>query len=549
MPRVTANGVTFNFPDGINNEQIGSAIDEYFAENKTQNKIPQGVDPDVPTDENLALSEAQAKPETTLGQDILGAGEAALTLGTSATGGALGQGLGNLYTALGEVTGLLKPQTGDNPLTTNFEPTKGEELAQALTYQPRTQAGQEIVQDITEPLSALPPYLGVGGAANVGQVLKQLKAPSKNTKTAMSEVAPTQQQLKDAATKLYQEVEEANIQVPKNDYLNFAIKLNNNLRKNGLDSDLTPKTSQVLNRIEKDYEAGKTGLTDLEQVRKLADVPAKQFDNPTEQRLASIIKDSVDDFVDAEASKREGEGGNVGELYRGARNLTQRRKKMELIDEAVLRANEAASGFENGLRNEFRSILKNKKKRRGFTEEEKKSMQQITQGGKLENTFKKLGKIGFGADQQTNMLLGVLGSALGASIGGVVGGGAGAGVGALAFPAIGQLSANAAKKLADKNQKYAIDLIASGKNGGSIIDSYIKNVPKRQQSKEELAALLLDPSVDISTVRDLAAKYKSQKNIVDDAIFIADKLKNAQLAAYAASLGAENFDQPNDKQE
>lgn len=71
----------------------------------------------------------------------------------------------------------------------------------------------------------------MGGAANVGQVLNQLKAPSKNTKTAMSEVAPTQQQLKDAATKLYQEVEEANIQVPKNDYLNFAIKLNNNLRK------------------------------------------------------------------------------------------------------------------------------------------------------------------------------------------------------------------------------------------------------------------------------------------------------------------------------
>lgn len=505
---------------------------------------PKGVDPDVPTDENLALSEVRAKPETTLGQDIVGAGEAALTLGTSATGGALGQGLGNLYTALGEVTGLLKPQKGDNPLTTTFEPTKGDELAEALTYQPRTQAGQEIVQEITEPLSALPPYLGLGGAANVGQVLKQLKAPSKNIKTAMSEVAPTQQQLKEAATQLYQEVEAANIQVPKNDYLNFAIKLNNDLRKSGLDKDLTPKTAQVLNRIERDYEAGKTGLTDLEQVRKLADVPAKQFDNPTEQRLASIIKESVDEFVDSEASKNEGSAGNVGELYRGARNLTQRRKKLETIDEAVLRANEAASGFENGLRNEFRSILKNKKKRRGFTDEERKAMQQITQGGTLENTFKKLGKIGFGADQQTNMLLGVLGGALGASIGGAVGGGPGAGVGALTLPALGQVSANAAKKLANKNQKFLSDLVASGRDGEGVIDAYIKNVPKRQQSKQELAALLLDPSVDISAIKELGKKYKSQKNIVDDAIFIADKLKNAQLAAYAASLGVEEQDKP-----
>lgn len=502
------------------------------------------VDSDVPTDENLALSEAKPSPETTLGQDIVGAGEAALTLGTSATGGALGQGLGNLYTALGEVTGLLKPQTGDNPLTTNYEPTKGDELAQALTYEPRTQAGQEIVQKITEPLSSLPPYLGLGGAANIGQVLKQLKEPSKNVKSAMAETVPTKQQLKKAAKQLYEEVENAGIQVPKNDYLNFAIKLNNDLRKSGLDSDLTPKTSQVLNRIEKDYEAGKTGLTDLEQVRKLADVPAKQFDNQTEQTLASIIKESIDDFVESEASKNEGSSGNVGELYRGARNLTQRRKKLETIDEAVLRANEAASGFENGLRNEFRSILKNKRKRRGFTDEEKKAMQQITQGGTLENTFKKLGKIGFGADQQTNMLLGVLGSALGASIGGSFAGGTGAGIGALAFPAIGQLSANAAKKLANKNQKFLSDLIASGKNGESVIDAYIKNIPKRQQSKEELAALLLDPSVDISAVKELGKKYKSQKNIVEDAIFIADKLKNAQLAAYAASLGVEEQKEP-----
>lgn len=31
MMEVTANGKTFNFPDGTSNEQIGDAIDEYFA--------------------------------------------------------------------------------------------------------------------------------------------------------------------------------------------------------------------------------------------------------------------------------------------------------------------------------------------------------------------------------------------------------------------------------------------------------------------------------------------------------------------------------------
>ena len=33
---VTANGKTFNFPDGTSNEDIGNAIDEYFAGQATQ---------------------------------------------------------------------------------------------------------------------------------------------------------------------------------------------------------------------------------------------------------------------------------------------------------------------------------------------------------------------------------------------------------------------------------------------------------------------------------------------------------------------------------
>ena len=36
MMEVTANGKTFNFPDGTSNEDIGNAIDEYFAGQSTQ---------------------------------------------------------------------------------------------------------------------------------------------------------------------------------------------------------------------------------------------------------------------------------------------------------------------------------------------------------------------------------------------------------------------------------------------------------------------------------------------------------------------------------
>lgn len=498
-----------------------------------------GVDPDVPTDENLAMSEAQAKPEASFYDKALGVPDAAASLISGMTTGTLGQLAGGAYDA---VTGGRNEQ-GDNPLTQVEQPqTMAEKLSGALTIEPRTQSGQEYVKNISEVAGSLPPYMGLPMSTGVSQTLKSLKRPlSKNYKKALSQVAPSNDNLKDAAKVLYNEIEDAGIKVPRNDYLNFAMKLNNDLRKSGLDENLTPKTMGVLKRIETDFENNKTGLTDLEQVRKLANIATKQFDNPTEQSLGIKIKNSIDDFVQSEASKNEGSGGNVGELYTGARNLTQRRKKAELLDEAILKSEQAASGFENGLRNELRSILKNRKKRSGFNQEEIQAMKQITQGGTLENTLKKLGKIGFGADQQTNMLLGAVGAGAGASLGAQMFGPGGAAVGATIIPAIGQVSANAAKKLASKNQAFLNDLTRSGKSGNGVVKSYLKNIPRGKQSREELAALLLDPKIDITDIEKLSGKYK--KGIVDDAVFMANKLKAAQLAAYANASNEEQAEE------
>lgn len=93
----------------------------------------------------------QARPQPaantdTLGQRVLGAGEAGLALGTGALGGAAGQlyGIGKTL-ASGKYGTQAGIQEGEKA---------GVELANKLTYQPRTQTGQQLMEGVGKALEA-----------------------------------------------------------------------------------------------------------------------------------------------------------------------------------------------------------------------------------------------------------------------------------------------------------------------------------------------------------------------------------------------------------
>lgn len=98
--------------------------------------------------------------EPTLAERAVGAGEAALTLGTGAVGGTLGM-LGGTLKGLAEQ--ILSGQFGTTQAA-NLVQQSAQKGAEALTYSPRTQAGQEQVQAVGEALSFLPPVVPVVGA-------------------------------------------------------------------------------------------------------------------------------------------------------------------------------------------------------------------------------------------------------------------------------------------------------------------------------------------------------------------------------------------------
>lgn len=151
----------------------------------------QGVDPDVPTAENLALSR-QAKPtpeEKSLGDYILGGGEAALSAITGATAGAFGGLIGNLEGALQYAMGRATPEQAQEIAS---------RYASALTYKPETEAGQEIVGEVSEVAGALPPVLGmtppaqlVAGAQSFRGTPK-IQAPTIKKKPASKSIGAAQ---------------------------------------------------------------------------------------------------------------------------------------------------------------------------------------------------------------------------------------------------------------------------------------------------------------------------------------------------------------------
>lgn len=136
--------------------------------------IPDEMDAEIP---ELRVRE----PEPTIGEQIVGAGETALTTATGATTGTLGM-IGGTLKGIAEE--MLSGEFGTQEAARRVEQQAMEGM-QALTYAPRTRAGQEQVEFIGEVASALPPVIPVAGElAAAAQPAKQAAAAAARAKVA-----------------------------------------------------------------------------------------------------------------------------------------------------------------------------------------------------------------------------------------------------------------------------------------------------------------------------------------------------------------------------
>jgi hypothetical protein len=158
--------------------------------------------------ETTAVTQQQIAPapqQPSMGQQILGAGEAVLTLGTAATGGTIG----TIGGAIGGLAGQILSGQFGTPQAAKAVEQAAAAGGQALTYQPRTQAGQEQVQAVGQVLSnVLPPVLPVLAAPGMAVQATRNAAPIAQA-TAQRGVAATQQAARTAGQAVARPVQAA----------------------------------------------------------------------------------------------------------------------------------------------------------------------------------------------------------------------------------------------------------------------------------------------------------------------------------------------------
>lgn len=344
------------------------------------------------------------------------------------------------------------------------------------------------------------------------ETAKTLTTPS--AKKYLAEAAPTIEGLKSASRGVYKEIDDLGVTLNPGSVTGLSNELGSVAKREGFNRKIHPKVSAALEEFRKVKNRPQT-LTEIDTLRKITNSAAKSLE-PEEARLGRMLVEKIDDTLDnlKNANFANPSKADIGAKYKDARQLWRRAKKSELLEDAFEKAKNQASGFENGIRTQFRSILNNSKKSKGFLPEELQAMKEVVRGGTAENITKAIGKLGFSEGQSTSMLLGSLGVAGGAAIGGAPG--------AVAVPLIGQMSKTLAQKLTRNKAAGADLIIRAGKDGKEITKAYLKATKPGERSAAELTELLLRPGIGLEKVKAmLPAATKEQKKIIGDALYFA----------------------------
>lgn len=372
------------------------------------------------------------------------------------------------------------------------------------------QTAQQLVGGQANPEQVAASTAFGAGAEAIGATAQAVRS-AKQTRRALQRAAPTVEELRNTAQQVYQQIDNSGSLISGNSINRLRTQLLNQASRRGFTAGmgeeasarLYPKSSalrQIIGRME-----GAQTITDLEQLRRAAQDAAQTLDR-ADANIARSFVNTIDDFMENIQPRDLLRGQNVSGQLRNARDLWGRVRKSELIQNALTVAEDQASGFENGIRVQLRSILKriDTGKLKGFTQEEIDALRQVTRGTTPANFFKFLGKFGFSEKQATSMLGASIGVGGGAALGSAVGGPGGAGVGAVLVPTIGQVSKKLAQRLTRNNAQFADAVIRAGRNAREVTQVYLRNTPRSERSIDELGQLLLRTNLNAPQLANFA---------------------------------------------
>lgn len=246
--------------------------------------------------------------------------------------------------------------------------------------------------------------IGVGtGAAFGGLAQGGANAiKSKLANNAAQKAAPTVEAMKIKANDLYTKMRKSGFKF-KESKVNH-LKGNVNLALGETTEGLAPKAHELKKMVERDL-VGDVDIQDMHNLSKAVNRISRSKLEGDDKFYVGRIKDMVDAaFDETKATDYKGPLSALP-MKKEADQLWKTQRKTELIENAMEQAQDAASGFENGIVIEFRKIKRNKKLFNQFDAAEKQmingvirrmSPQQILRAGRYLSPTSPLGLILFG---------------------------------------------------------------------------------------------------------------------------------------------------------
>lgn len=299
------------------------------------------------------------------------------------------------------------------------------------------------------------------------------------TEKAMKEAAksaPDVGSIKRDAQAAYKVMESSGVEISKDAYDAFVAKIVDGAmqgRDTAARRALLPGTSTVLDQAKK-MSADAIGFSDLEDLRKLAQIPAGKVTDQAEQSAAVSIIKGIDEFTEG-LTKADVRGGKSPEeaiaALKGAREMWGRMRRSEKIQNVIDKSRDYAGGFESGLKNQLGTILRSDKLKRGFSKDEIALMRDIRNPGPLGSILAGISYLGI-STSGGRMAPAAGGMMTGAAAGGLAGnafGPVGAAVGALAGAGTELALTTGLRAVREMSMEKRINMyqsiIASGKAG------------------------------------------------------------------------------------
>jgi len=527
----TANGKTFTFDNGTSQEQIGEAIDSFFAKQAQPQQDPSFGQQALGVAENIGslVSGAIAEPVAGLagiaqsinpfadegaGARAVEATRKALTLSPSTeTGQSQQQAIGEFIAPVGEVLSSAERFLGDKTLELTGSPALAS-IAHTL------------------PSAALE-LIGVKGARRAAAI----KEPSsKLIKKTLIESAPDIDKIKNASRAIFKELDDSGVSIKQSSLRRLNDNLGDIAKKEGIDVRVTPEAAGAIDAVKEAIAKGDSIPTsEMDTLRTIAKNSIVSSD-ANKMRVGSAIVDEIDSFLDgikavdieqgAQVSARD-----VGKKYNAARKLWGRAKRSEMLQEAIEMGSSRKAGIEKGIRNELNNLLNRKKSRKFLTPEDVTAIRKVTDGDFKQNFASLVGGMGLKLDNSPSIFSSIIGGggvgAVASTIPGLAGAAAPIAIGAIT---VGTIAKEVAKNITKNRANFLKTVSGAGNNAEAITKAYLRAVPKNQRKISDLSDLLLDVNLDLGTLENIA------NETVQDAVKSA-KFKRELLQASAA-LGA-----------